>query len=366
MVAPSSPPASVTASARDQRRLRRFALAALVTNVAIVFTGGVVRVTGSGLGCPDWPRCDGANLTPTLGAEGQGWHELIEFGNRLLTFVVLAAAVAVFVQVRRTRPHPPLVEAMAWALPLGVLAQALLGGITVLTGLSPYTVAAHFLLSMALIAAAVVLYERVKEPSTPRGTARGDASGGEASAGTSSAAPAVVTPGRGLQLATTALLVVAAVVLVLGTIVTGAGPHGGDVTAPRFGVDIRTMAIAHADAVWALVGLTVALVAVTWRSGPTPLRRAIRVLLVVELAQGALGYTQYALGIPAWLVAGHILGAALMWTAAVTVWIRARPVPTVGSADDAAPGGLGQTATGSHAPDPVAAEDRTSAALRDR
>lgn len=296
-------------SARDERRLRRFALAALVTNVAIVFTGGIVRVTGSGLGCPDWPRCDGASLTPTLGAEGQGWHELIEFGNRLLTFVVLAAAVAVFVQVRRTRPHPPLVETMAWALPLGVVAQALLGGITVLTGLSPYTVAAHFLLSMVLIAAAVILYERVQVPRTLVATDAGEE-----------------VPGRGLQHATTALLVVAAVVLVLGTVVTGAGPHGGDVTAPRFGVDIRTMAIAHADAVWALVGLTIALVALTWRSGPPPLRRAIRILLVVELAQGALGYTQYALGIPAWLVAGHILGAALMWTAAVTVWVRARPV----------------------------------------
>jgi heme a synthase len=302
------------ASARDQRRLRRFALAALVTNVAIVFSGGIVRVTGSGLGCPDWPRCDGANLTPTLGAEGQGWHELIEFGNRLLTFVVLAAAVAVFVQVRRTRPHPPLVETMAWALPLGVVAQALLGGITVLTGLSPYTVAAHFLLSMVLIAAAVVLYERVKAPRT----------GGTATSVDDPAAD--VIPGRGLQHATTALLVVAGTVLVLGTIVTGAGPHGGDVTAPRFGVDIRTMAIAHADAVWALIGLTVALVAVTWRSGPPPLRRAVRVLLAVELTQGAIGYTQYALGIPAWIVAGHILGAALMWTAAVTVWIRARPV----------------------------------------
>jgi heme a synthase len=335
MAAPSSPPTSVAAPAREQRRLRRFALAALVTNVAIVFTGGVVRVTGSGLGCPDWPRCDGANLTPTLGAEGQGWHELIEFGNRLLTFVVLAAAVAVFLQVRRTRPHPPLVEAMAWALPLGVLAQALLGGITVLTGLSPYTVAAHFLLSMALIAAAVVLYERVKAPSSPAGTD---------------------PPGRGLQLATTALLVVGAVVLVLGTIVTGAGPHGGDVTAPRFGVDIRTMAIAHADAVWALVGLTVALVAVTWRSGPPSLRRAIRILFVIELAQGALGYTQYALGIPAWLVAGHILGAALMWTAAVTVWIRARPVPAPSTASPPA------DPVPADAPaDPVAADERTPA-----
>jgi heme a synthase len=300
-------PPALPAEPREARRLRRFALAALVTNVMIVFTGGVVRVTGSGLGCPDWPRCDGESLTPTLGAEGQGWHELIEFGNRLLTFVVLAAAVAVFVQVRRTRPHPRTVVVTAWMLPLGVLAQALLGGITVLTGLSPYTVAAHFLLSMVLIGAAVVLHERVRAPERS------------------------LPPGRGIQHATTALLVVAATVLVLGTVVTGAGPHGGDVTAPRFDVDIRTMAIAHADAVWALVGLTIALVAVTWRSGPLRLRRAVRVLLGIELAQGALGYTQYALGIPAVLVAGHILGAALMWTAAMAVWVRARPPALVGS-----------------------------------
>lgn len=355
MAAPSSPSPSAPVSARDERRLRRFALAALVTNVAIVFTGGIVRVTGSGLGCPDWPRCDGASLTPTLGAEGQGWHELIEFGNRLLTFVVLAAAVAVFVQVRRTRPHPPLVEAMAWALPLGVVAQALLGGVTVLTGLSPYTVAAHFLLSMALIAAAVVLHERVRVPRTL------------VAADTPEEVPA-----RGLQHATTALLVVAAVVLVLGTVVTGAGPHGGDVSAPRFGVDIRTMAIAHADAVWALVGLTVALVAVTWRSGPPPLRRAIRVLLVVELAQGALGYTQYALGIPAWLVAGHILGAALMWAAAVTVWIRARPVTAHPAATSASGTGAARTTSSTAGAAPAeggtaaAGERRDVAPARDR
>lgn len=298
--------------ARERLRLRRFALAALVTNVLIVFTGGIVRVTGSGLGCSDWPTCDGQNIAPTLGSEGEGWHEFIEFGNRLLTFVVLAAAVAVFVQVRRTRPHDRTVELMAWVLPLGVVAQAVLGGITVLSGLSPYTVAAHFLLSMVLISAAVVLHERVRAPE-----------------------PAM-PPSRGIQHATSALLVVAAVVLVLGTVVTGAGPHGGDVTAPRFDVDIRLMAIAHADAVWALVGLTVALVAVTWRSRPPRLRRAVRALLVLELLQGALGYTQYALGIPAVLVAGHILGAALLWATATAVWIRARP-PVPAGTDPAPP-----------------------------
>jgi heme a synthase len=285
-----------------RRRLRWFALAAIVTNIGIVFTGGLVRVTQSGLGCPAWPRCTEDGFVPRPGGDHAGWQTAIEYGNRLLTFVVLAAAVAVFVQVRRTRPHHRSVELLAWVLPAGVVGQAVLGGITVLTGLSPYTVASHFLVSMVLIAAAVALHERVRVPEehTPAS--------------------------RGVQHATTALLVIAFAVLILGTIVTGAGPHGGDVSAPRFGIDIRLAAIAHADAVWALVGLTVGLTAVTWRTGPPRMRRAVRTLLALQLVQGAIGYTQYVLGVPPVLVALHILGAALMWAAAVAVWVRARPL----------------------------------------
>jgi heme a synthase len=293
------------------RRLRRFALAAIVTNIAIVFTGGLVRVTGSGLGCPTWPTCDGQNLVPVPGGDHAGWQTAIEFGNRLLTFVVLAAALAVFVQVRRTRPHPPTVERLAWALPAGVLAQALLGGITVLTGLSPLTVASHFLLSMVLIAVAIAIHERVR-PVTVE---------------------ALPAPSPGVRHATTALLVAAAAVLVLGTLVTGAGPHAGDASTPRLGIDIRLLAIAHADAVWLLVGVTVALVAVTWRSGSPRLRAAVRTLLAIEFVQGGIGYWQYATGIPEPLVAAHILGAALMWATAVAVWMRARPAPLGDGAD---------------------------------
>jgi heme a synthase len=304
-----------------RRRLRRFALAAVVTNVAIVFTGGLVRVTGSGLGCPTWPTCDGQNLVPRPGGDHAGWQTAIEFGNRLLTFVVLAAAVAVFLQVRRTRPHTAAVERLAWALPLGVVAQAVMGGITVLTGLSPLTVAAHFLLSMVLIAVAVVIHERVRVP-------------------TADALPAASS---GVRVATTALLVVAAVVLVLGTLVTGAGPHAGDASTPRLGLDIRFLAIAHADAVWALVGVTVALVAVTWRSGSPRLRVAVRTLLAVEIVQGTIGYVQYATGIPEPLVAAHILGAALMWTTAVAVWARARPAVPVDGPDRSTRAAASQT-----------------------
>ncbi|MFA9444127.1 heme A synthase [Egicoccus sp. AB-alg6-2] len=297
----SAPPAPA-----QLRLLRRFALAALLTNIGIVFTGGLVRVTGSGLGCPTWPTCDGETIAPRPGSEHATWQTAVEFGNRLLTFVVLAAVIAVFVQVRRTRPHPRSLELLAWALPLGVALQAIVGGITVRMQLSPITVAVHFLLSMVLIALATVLLERVRAIGAP---ADGPA------------------PPAGVRVATTALLVVSAAVLVLGTIVTGAGPHAGDPGTPRLGIDIRFAAIAHADAVWLLVGLTVALVAVTWRTGPAGLRRAVRVLLVLELVQGAIGYTQYALGIPEALVAIHILGATLVWTASVACWTRARPRP---------------------------------------
>ncbi len=283
------------------RLLRRFAIAAIVTNVGIVITGAAVRITESGLGCPTWPTCDGQTFVPRAGSEHTSWQTAIEFGNRMLTFVVLAAAVAVFVQVRRTRPHTRTVERLAWALPLGILGQAGLGGVTVLTGLSPYTVAAHFLLSMVLISVAVILHERLQ----PAGDHH----------------PA----SAGIRRATTVLAVVGFIVLLLGTVTTGSGPHGGDLSAPRFGSDIRLIAIAHADAVWLLVGLTVALVAVTWGSGPRRLRAALRALLAIEVAQGVVGYTQYALGVPRLLVMLHVVGAALLWAVLSAAWIRARP-----------------------------------------
>ena len=296
-----------------RRRLRRFTLTALVTNVLIVFSGGLVRVTGSGLGCPTWPRCDEESFGPRPGGDHAGWQTAIEFGNRLLTFVVLAAAVAVVWELRRQRTeHPRALARLAWLLPLGVLVQAVMGGITVLLGLTPWTVAAHFLLSMGLIAVAVVVHDWAAGPRNGP------------------------TPGAGLRLATTVLLVVGFVVLVLGTLVTGAGPHAGDPSTPRLGIDIRLLALAHADAVWLFVGLTAALVAVTWR-GPARLRVAVRALLGLQLAQGTIGYVQYATGIPEALVAVHILGAALVWTATVTTWVRSRPHPCAGQLQPVAP-----------------------------
>lgn len=286
------------------RRLVLAARAALVANIGIVVTGGIVRVTGSGLGCPDWPTCDGTAVAPVPGGEHAGWRAGIEFGNRLLTFVVLAATLAVVVELVRTRPHPRGVEPLAWALPAGVLLQALLGGITVLTGLSPLIVAAHFLASMVLIAVAVALLGRLRRAAAPD--------------------PPLVPDG--MRHATTALVVVAAVVLVLGTLVTGSGPHSGDPSAARLPLDIRLMAIAHADAVWLLIGLTVASVVIARRLGPPMLARALTVLLALELAQGGVGYLQYWLGIPPALVSLHILGSALVWAQVVHVRVlTARP-----------------------------------------
>lgn len=301
------------------RQLRRAALAALVANVAIIMTGSVVRITGSGLGCPDWPTCEGGSVVPR--AETAEWHTFIEFGNRLMSFVVLAAAAWVLVAAWRATAasaevgssgvavrdgpvvsgaHQRGIRALALVQVVGVLVQAVLGGITVLSGLSPPVVAVHLLASMVLVAAAVVLHARAAVVADPD---RAD----------------VVDPDRAGLLRPLAWLIVAAaaVVLVLGTLVTGAGPHsGGDPGTARLPLDIRTLAVAHADAVWFLVAVTVAVLLVARSVGAGRVVVAAGLLLGVEVAQGALGYAQYALGVPPVPVVFHVLGATLVWIAA--------------------------------------------------
>ncbi len=282
-----------TSSTAPFPRLRPAALAAVVANVGIVLTGGVVRITGSGLGCEDWPTCDGTSVVPRAGAEA-GWHQLIEFGNRTLTFVVLATAVWAVWAARRDAPARQDLRLLAWGLVGGVLGQAVLGGITVLTDLNPLVVAGHFLVSMVLIAVAVVLHDRVGRAPPPE-------------------------PLPALRWLARVLVPVGAAVLVLGTLVTATGPHAGDPGTPRLGLDIRTMAVAHADAVWALVALTLATWLVARALGAARTARAAAVALGVELAQGGIGYLQYALGIPAQLVSLHLLGACLVWVATLRV-----------------------------------------------
>ena len=281
----------------------RVALANAVANGVIVVTGGLVRLTGSGLGCPTWPRCtaDSFTTTPELAA-----HGAIEFGNRLLTFVLAATAIAVVVTVWRS-PRRDL-RPLAVLSFLGIPAQALLGGVTVLTGLNPWTVAAHFLVSMVLVAVATILWLRSREPGV----------GG----------PLLNRP---LHLLVSGVAAVTGVVLFLGTLVTGSGPHSGDPGAGRMGFDPQLVSQLHADAVFLLIGLTVALlVALHATDAPGRLRRAARDLLVVQLAQGVVGYVQYFTDLPILLVLAHMAGAVLVtaYTARL-VWAVRGPASEV-------------------------------------
>jgi cytochrome c oxidase assembly protein subunit 15 len=281
---------------RSPVTLRWLALASVVVNVGIVVTGGAVRLTNSGLGCPTWPRCNGSDLVPNskLGVNGA-----IEFTNRTLTFVVgLTLALTLFVAWRQRR-HVGLA---ALAL-LGVPAQAVLGGIVVLTDLNPWLVALHFLLSAAIIAVTFLLWWRVSaQPSVP-----------------------LAMPARLLVMASTT---VTALVLVAGTVVTGAGPHAGDLKhghVRRIDVPIAGLAQLHADLVMVLIGLTAGALTLGYALRLPPLRRAATVLLAVELAQAVIGYTQYFLHVPPLLVGFHMLGACLVWLAALRVLLTTTP-----------------------------------------
>jgi cytochrome c oxidase assembly protein subunit 15 len=263
----------------------RVTLANAVANAAIVVTGGAVRLTGSGLGCPTWPRCTDESFVATPELAG---HGVIEFGNRLLTFALTAVAIATVVVVFRSVRRD--LRALAVIGFLGIPAQALLGGITVLTGLNPWTVAAHFLLSMVLVAVATILWLRSREPGVGQPLLR-----------------------RPFVLLVTGIAAATAVVLVIGTVVTGSGPHSGDPEAGRTGFDPELVSQLHADVVFLLIGLTVALLVALYAiDSPARVRRAARDLLVVELAQGLIGYVQYFTDLPVALVLLHMLGAVLI------------------------------------------------------
>jgi cytochrome c oxidase assembly protein subunit 15 len=279
------------------------ALASVIANVVIVVTGGAVRLTDSGLGCPTWPKCTDSSLTPT---RQYAIHGLIEFTNRQLTFVLALVAVATWLVAMALYRE----RALATAAALGIPAQAVLGGLTVLTHLNPWLVALHFLLSMAILAVTFVLWWRL----------RGIAATG--------------TPPAGALWLTWATLAVTAATLAVGTVVTGSGPHAGDKDASgkvhRTGLHVSSVAQLHADLVMVLVGLAVGLVALTYALGATrAVRRAATVLLGVVLAQGAIGYTQYFLHVPPLLVAVHMLGACLVWLAALRALLTIRDVRLV-------------------------------------
>lgn len=276
-------------------RLIPLAIANLLANIGIVVTGGAVRLTGSGLGCPTWPKCTEQSYVP----HGElGIHGAIEFGNRLLTYVLVAIAVACVVAAWR---RPGTVRRLAVAIALGIPAQAILGGITVLTDLNPWIVAGHLLVSMVMIGLCVWLIDEVHGPTRPAAS-------------------------RLTRDLAWAVLAVGAVVLWLGTVVTGSGPHSGDVESRRTGLDPQVASQVHGISVWLLVLLTIALTVVAARRNERTLAFFGSVLLGVELAQGVLGYVQYFLDLPELLVGLHMLGAALVAAglARVVLTTRAR------------------------------------------
>jgi cytochrome c oxidase assembly protein subunit 15 len=265
----------------------------LFAQAAIVVTGGAVRLTGSGLGCPTWPECTPGSYTPKPYQVEEQVKVWIEFGNRLLTFVLVLAAITVLISVLAAGRKD--LRGLALGQVLGILGQGILGGITVLTGLHPATVAAHFLLSIVLIAGATSLRAQRF-----------------ASLEKQEAAPLV-------KKIATAHLAVSFLVLFLGTLVTGSGPHAGDATAERFPFDLRTMAWLHADAVIALFGITFGLFVVHGVSAHT--KKRLKIFVAIALSQGLIGYVQWYMDLPELMVGLHLVGSTLVWIASMRVWL---------------------------------------------
>ena len=295
---------------------QRVTLLAVVALTFIIVTGGAVRLTGSGLGCPDWPTCAEDRLVAPL-----EYHAMIEFVNRMVTGLVsLAVGLAVLGSHRR-RPRRLDLIWLSWGLVAGVFGQIVLGGITVLFELAPPLVMGHFLLSMVLLLNAVVLHHRASPP-----------------------LPDARPAGRDLVRLGRLQWVVAAMVVFTGTIVTASGPHGGDADVERLDLPLPGVARVHGLSVVLLVGLTAALLWLLRREqAPAAARRRGAVLLGVLLAQAAVGYVQYFTGVPVVLVGIHILGAALVWTATVrfNLALAAPPVPDL---DEQAAGAVAEPA----------------------
>ncbi|GAA2235839.1 COX15/CtaA family protein [Streptomyces amakusaensis] len=284
--------------------VRRAALSAVLMSVLIIVTGGAVRLTGSGLGCDTWPKCTDDSLFAT--AE-QGWHGAIEFGNRMLTYVLSAAVGWAIIAARSTKPLRRGLTRLGWLQFWIVASNAVLGGITVWAGLNPWTVAGHFLLANGLLTVAVITWHRAGEGDTePR--------------------PRVPRPVRRLSWA----IVAASVALItLGTAVTGSGKHAGDSSdVERMPWDWAAAAQLHAASAWLVCALAVAMwLVLRVVDAPDDIRARARELLILLLAQGGIGYLQYFTGVPEILVGAHMLGSALMWIAVVRLALSLRERP---------------------------------------
>lgn len=281
------------ASMRAARALSPLSRALLISQAAIVVTGGAVRLTGSGLGCPTWPECTPGSYFPVENQVEGVFHSWIEFGNRLLTFVLVLFALATLIAVVRSGRKD--LRILAAGQFLGIFGQGVLGGITVLTNLNPLTVAAHFLLSIILIAGATSLYSRRKRASVKAQVS------------------------RGLNRYSKFHILWAALVIVLGTIVTAVGPHAGDRDVPRLDLKIQEITRMHSISVYVLILFSIAYYRRKDISALT--KRRLRIFFGISLAQGVLGYIQYFLGVPELLVGLHILGSTLIWIAAWQIWL---------------------------------------------
>lgn len=265
----------------------------LFAQAAIVVTGGAVRLTGSGLGCPTWPECSPGSYTPKPYQVEEQVKVWIEFGNRLLTFVLVIAAIVVVLSVLNAGRRD--LRGLALGQLLGIFGQGVLGGITVLTDLHPATVAAHLLLSIILIAAATSLRARRFEPVEK------------------------IESATLIKKIAQAHIVTSFIVIVLGSIVTGSGPHAGDAKAERFNLDLRTMAWLHADTVIVLFGITFGYFIVQGASPYT--KRRLKIFTAFALSQGLIGYVQWFSDLPEILVGLHLVGAVLLWIASWRLWL---------------------------------------------
>jgi heme A synthase len=300
------------------RSMRRIALAGVIADTVIMSTGAAVRLSSSGLGCPDWPQCSTADIVASKNAGQTLLNTWIEFSNRLLNFPLVVIAALVFIAAWRFRPQEPGGEKrrdLFWlgvTQPAGVVAQAVIGGIVVLTKLAPAAVSVHFLVSASIVAAAVTLYARCGEgtvPLTPQ----------------IPSTPATPVVRRDLRLLSAALVAVTAVMLAAGTVVTGTGPLAGNAAAPRYKLPLEGVTQLHADIGWLMTGLAVALVLGLRVSGAPP--RAMRAawIMIASLGlQGLIGYVQYFNHLPAGLVWFHVTGAVLVWIAVLSLFFALR------------------------------------------
>jgi cytochrome c oxidase assembly protein subunit 15 len=307
--------------------MRRLALAGVIADTVIMSTGAAVRLSASGLGCPDWPQCSTADIVASKNAGQTLLNTWIEFGNRLLNFPLVIIAALIFIAAWRFRPGEPDGPAapgtgrrrdLVWlgaAQPLGVVAQAVIGGIVVLTKLNPASVSVHFLVSAAVVAAAVALHMRCA-----------------AIAGTSGV-PETPAVRRDLRVMSAALVAVTCVMLTAGTVVTGTGPLAGDAGVPRYKLPLEGVTQLHADIGWLLAGLSIALVLGLRLSGAP--RRAVRagwIVLATLGSQGVIGYIQYFTHLPAGLVWVHVTGSVLVWIAVLRLFFTVRERAPVNTA----------------------------------